>query len=104
MHHQIRAATITDVTATKILVDGFEILKQKSSTDIENITILSPGVRGEAISSEKSRYILADDLRPHQQCPWETEDDGNRFQTISLVNILVEVGRLSKCAQPGTKT
>jgi hypothetical protein len=104
MHHQIRAPTITNVTETKILVDRFEILKQKSSTAIENITILSPAVRGEAISSEKSPCILEDDLRPHQQRPWETEDDGNRLQTISWVNILVEVVRLPKCVQSGTKT
>ena len=33
---------MTDVTATKIRVGGFEILKQNNSSAMENITILSP--------------------------------------------------------------
>ena len=105
MHQQIRAATMTDVTATKTRVDGLEILKQNSSSATENITILSTAVRerGDSfMSSVKSRY-MADNLRPHQQCPRETEDNSHRFQTKDSVGILVEEIRLPKCAQLGTK-
>jgi len=41
MHHAIRAATMTEVTATKIRVGQFEIWKQNSNSAIENVTILS---------------------------------------------------------------
>ncbi len=40
---------------------------------------------------------MGDDLRPQQQCPWETEDNGYRFQTKDLVSVLVVVGRLPEC-------
>ena len=38
------------------------------------------------------------DLRPHKQCPWETEHNGQRLQTEDSVSILEEVGRLSQQA------
>ena len=41
-YHPNRAAMMNPVTATKILVDGFEILKQNNSSAIENVTILYP--------------------------------------------------------------
>ena len=41
-YHPNRAAMMTAVTATKILIDGFEIRKQNNSSAIENVTILYP--------------------------------------------------------------
>ena len=45
------------------------------------------------MSSEEGTSETAD-LRPHQQCPGETENDGYRFQTESRVSVLIEIGRL----------
>jgi hypothetical protein len=90
MHHPIRAVTMTPITAEKIRVSGFEILKQNNSSAIENITIL--------FTSALTNFdILTNDLRPHQQCPRETEDNSHRFQTKNSVIILEEVSRLPKC-------
>jgi hypothetical protein len=55
MHHPIRAVTTTAATAEKIRVNVFEILKQNNSSAIENITILSPNIRGR--KSAPSFYI-----------------------------------------------
>ena len=41
MHHMMRAATRTDMIETEIRVARFEILKQKSNSAMEKITILS---------------------------------------------------------------
>jgi hypothetical protein len=88
MYHPIRAVTITAATAEKIRVNVFEILKQNNSSAIENITILSPNIRGR--KSARSFYMTGD-LRPHQQCPWKTENNSHGFQTEESVHILVEV-------------
>jgi hypothetical protein len=41
MHHPMRVAKTTDEIATKIRVEAFEILKQKSNSAMKKITILS---------------------------------------------------------------
>jgi hypothetical protein len=41
MHHPMRVITRTDDIATKIRVEAFEMLKQKSDSATKNITILS---------------------------------------------------------------
>ncbi len=50
---------------------------------MKNITILSSRVGGEGIINvnelEEGSREVGDDLRPHQQCPRETEDNGHRF-------------------------
>ena len=45
MHHMTRAVTRTDMIETQIRVAGFEILKQKSNSAMEKITILLTGKR-----------------------------------------------------------
>ena len=41
MHHPMRVAKMTDEIATKVRVEVFEILKQKSNSAMKKITILS---------------------------------------------------------------
>ena len=47
---------------------------------------------------EEEPLETGDDLRPHKQCPWETEDNGHRFQAEDSVSNLEEVGRLAQHA------
>lgn len=102
MHHPTRTATMTDVTATKIRVGRFEMPKHASSSATKNITILSYGFEGKG-NELKEGSVETGDLRPHQQCPGKTENNGHRFQAESRVGILVKVDRLSRfvelCAQ-----
>ncbi len=53
---------------------------------------------------EEESLETGDDIRPHKQCPWETEDNGQPFQTEDLVSILVEVVRLPGRAQLDMET
>jgi hypothetical protein len=100
MHHPTRTATMTDVTAIKIRVDRFEMPKHTSSSATKNITILSYGFEGKGNELEEGSAETTD-VRPHQQCPGKTENNGHRFQTESWVSILAEVGRLSWCSELG---
>ena len=49
---------------------------------MKNVTILLSRV-GEGITNvnelEEGSGEAGNDLRPHQQCPWETEDNGHRL-------------------------
>ena len=53
---------------------------------------------------EEELLLTADDLRPHKQCPRETKNNGQWFQTEDSVKTLVEVDRLPQRAQLGTET
>ena len=46
MHHPTKTSTTTEVTATNILVEAFEMLKQKSKSPMKNVTILLSRTRG----------------------------------------------------------
>ena len=95
----MRTTTTTEVAVANILVEAFEMQKQKSNSATKNVTILWPGAEETVIIEfEEGPLETGDDLRPHKQCPWETEDNGQPFQTEGLMSILVEVVRLPQRA------
>jgi hypothetical protein len=96
MHHPMRVATRTDMLATKIRVETFEIVKQKSNSAMENITILSmeSGFQSEpSATSGEAR----DDVRPHEQPQGKAEINSHRFKTEDSVRTPVEICRLPMC-------
>ena len=95
MHHPMRVAKMTDEIATKVRVEVFEILKQKSNSAMKKITILSKrkGFHKPSATPRKAR----DDVRPHKQRPGKAENNGHRLKTEDPVTILIEICRLPKC-------
>ena len=98
MHHPMRVAKMTDEIATKVRVEVFEILKQKSNSAMKKITILSSrkGFHKPSPTPRKAR----DDVRPHKQSPRKAENNGHRLKTEDPVTILIEICRLPKCLSP----
>jgi hypothetical protein len=92
-HHTRRVTTRTDMIATKIRVEAFEILKQKSNSATKNITILSTEGFQKREQSGKAR----DDVRPHKQRPGKAENNGHRFETEVSVSIQIKKCRLRNC-------
>jgi hypothetical protein len=89
---------MTDMVATEVRVEAFEILKQKNNSATKNITALSTVTEGfqkrkQSATSGKAR----DDVRPHKQRPWKAENNGHRFETEVSVSFLIKKCRLRKC-------
>ena len=57
MAHPMRIATITKVTATNILVEVFEMLKQKSNSPKKNVTILLSEPEGSVINESEEELL-----------------------------------------------
>ena len=95
--HTMRITTIIDIAMTEIRVALFDMVKQKSNSAIKNVAMLSRREGVHKLLSESNSPKAAGDLRPHEQCPRETENYSHRFKTEGLVTITVEIRRLPKC-------
>jgi hypothetical protein len=77
IHHTIRPAIRTEMNPTKIRVARFEIVKQRSNSAMKKTTILSV-----PCNVNESKVLGGrNDVRPHKQCPWKTENNGHWFKT-----------------------
>jgi hypothetical protein len=91
MHHPMRVATRTDMIATKMRVEMFDIVKQKSHTAMENITILfmKKGFHKHKLSATSGEE--ADDVRPHKQCQGKAKINSHWFKTEDSIRAQIEI-------------
>ena len=97
MHHPMRVITRTDEIATKIRVEKFEMLKQKTNNATKKITILYTEDRFQKRESRTTFEEATDDVRPHKQRPGKAENNNHPFKTEGSIRTLIEICRLPKC-------
>jgi hypothetical protein len=97
MLNPMRVAIKAEMIATKIRVEAFEILKQKSNSAMKKVTILSAEEAFHKCEPSTTSGEAKDDVRPHEQRPGKAENNGQRFKTEYSVRILIEIIRLHKC-------
>jgi hypothetical protein len=77
--------------ATKIRVEVFEILKQRSKSAMKNNTILS---MEKGFHKCEPTAKARDHVRPHKQRPGKAEINGHRFKTKDSASTSIKICQL----------